>query len=314
MFPPCEMMVKDFLPSVRGLLIHSLRGAGYSQSSIARFLGVTQSAVSQCLSKDEKHYVSSLLSMGLKKEEVETLVNLLMEDITKSPERANETLYSFWNTLLSEGRLCDFHRSIYPQLSSCEICLTPISKHIHDVDKLEVLKTLEEAVFRIEQSNFFKYIMPQVSVNVVYSIKNPSSIHDVAGVPGRIVKVGERVKAVGKPIFGASQHMANVLLAVNSFKRSVRAAINIRNDDKVKQVIREVNLPHAVVESRGGRLAEDDVISSVAEAYRRLDTIPAAVFHDGGLGYEPATYIFGENPIQVTLIAENVARRYLEQS
>ncbi len=312
MFPPCEMMVKNFLPAVRGLLIYSLRNSGYSQSSIAKFLGVTQSAVSQSLSKSEQHYVNSLIGMGVRREEVETLVSLLMEDIVKSPERANETLYSFWNSLLSEGRFCDFHRNLYPQLANCEICLTPVTKHMHDLKKMEILRMLEEAVFRIEKSSFFRYIMPQVSINIVYSIENPASIHDVAGIPGRIVRVDDRVKAVAKPIFGASQHMANVLLAINMYNRKVRAAMNVRNDDKVKQVIQRLNIPHTIAESSGGRLTEDDVIREAAYAYRTLNTTPAVVFHEGGIGYEPATYIFGEDPIQVTLIAESIARLYVE--
>jgi len=311
MFPPCEMMVKSFLPSTRGLLIHKLRRNGYSQPAIAKLLGITQAAVSQSLSKGENTYKSNLVKMGIKPDEITTLVNLLAEDILHSPERTNETLYTFWNSLLSEGRLCDYHRRMYPQLANCEICLVPQNEYLRDERRIEIIKKLEECVRKIEKSPFFKTVMPEVSINIVYSTKNPKTIYDVAAIPGRIVKVGDYVKAVGRPVFGASQHMANVLLAVNSLDNRIRAAINVRNDDYVKNIITKLGLPYIVAEDDKGLINEEMIIQAIVKAYDKLRVVPCVVFHEGGIGYEPATYIFGENPMQVTEIAEKIAKNYI---
>ncbi|MDJ0270403.1 MAG: hypothetical protein NXY59_07660 [Aigarchaeota archaeon] len=311
MFPPCEMMVRDFLPNVRGVMIHRLRKNGHSQLAIAKLLGITQAAVSQSLRRSESFYQRKLQQMGISAEEIELLSKLLQEDLLESPERSNGTLYAFWRKLLGDGRLCEYHRTLYPQLASCEICMTPISAEALDAKRLDVIRQLEEAVKSIERSPFFSNIMPEVSVNIVYSVDNPQTTADIAAIPGRIVKVGERVQAVGKPVFGASQHMANVLLAVSAVDKRVRAAINLRNDQGMKEIVKSLNIHSQVIEPSRAELSEDDVIRSVANAYARLKTLPAAVFHEGGVGYEPATYIFGENPLQLANIARKIARLYI---
>ncbi len=311
MHPPCEMMTSHLLPYLRGALAHRLRSLGHSQSSIAAMLGVTQAAVSQMLKKPQESFHSSIVGMGLTAEEVRLLIDLLEEDLKSDPGRANATLYAFWRRLLSEGRLCDFHRSISPQLSTCEMCITPSGPLTDNLERMEVLRSLEECVSMIENSGIVSILMPQVSMNMVYSLESPKSISDVAGIPGRIVKASGRVIAVGRPAFGGSQHLASVLLAVNAKDQKIRAAANIRNDEMIKGIVRAMGYSSAMAQNLVEPISEASIIESVAKAYSPGVGQPVFIFHEGGLGYEPATYIFGYTPLDVTKAVLELARRYL---
>ncbi|MEM3032195.1 MAG: thiamine-phosphate synthase family protein [Nitrososphaerota archaeon] len=305
------MMVSHLLPNLRGVLAHRLRRAGFRQSSIANMLGVTQAAVSQILRKPETAYIMSLTDMGLSREEAGLLIRLLEDDVKLDPVRANTTLYAFWRKFLSDGKLCDFHRRLRPQLASCDICLSPSGPSVESVERGGILRKLEDCVALLERSGAVSALMPQVSMNLVYSVERPTSISDVAGIPGRIVKVAGRVSAVGKPAFGGSQHLASVVLAINNRDNRVRAAINIRNDFKVKKIVESMGITYAVAALDDRPPTEEKVINSVARAYPLGGKLPIAIFHEGGYGYEPTTYIFGETPQEVTRTVLEIATRYL---
>jgi len=276
---------------------------------ISNLVGVTQAAVSQALAKSEATYRKKLSRLGLTGDEIDVLSAALMEDVSEDPVRANATLYAFWRKVLADGRLCAYHRTLYPVLSACEICLPTSTPAPTDALRLEMLRQLEEAVERVERSPYIAHVMPEVSVNIAYCTPKPESGADVAAIPGRIVRVGSSVRAVGRPVFGGSQHMAKVLLAVNAIDQKVRAAMNLRNDSRVKAVLRSTRLKTGEVTTQPAN--EDQVISSVVESYRLLMHVPSAVLHDGGIGYEPATYLLAENPDQAVRLALEIARRYV---
>ncbi|MDW7977198.1 MAG: thiamine-phosphate synthase family protein [Candidatus Caldarchaeum sp.] len=294
MFPPCEMMAKFFLPAVRGIVVHRLRRRGIGQPTIARLVGTTQPAVSQILSKEESRYLGVLERMGVERSEATTLADTLCDVLRESPSQAAGLLYSFWRSLLSEGRLCSFHRSMYPQLADCEICMNVIAETWLDGEKMTVLKRLENAVKKLEETPNIHLLIPQVGSNMVYSLKTASSISDVAGVAGRIVAVDRRVKSVGRPSFGGSRHLAGVLLRVRGLDQSVRSAVNLRYGADVEKGLKNLGLPYAVVEPRTRPVDEEEVIQDVERCFREGRV--RAVLHGGGVGYEPITYIFGKTP------------------
>ena len=300
-----------FLPNVRGGLVHRLRRSGFNQPTIAKMVGVTQSAVSQILHKDAQKYHAALLKMGLTREEVDLLLSLLEEDVKLEPVRAVTTLYAFWRKLLGEGRLCTFHRAIRPELGTCELCISQPAYLGADEERAKVLSKLNEAVRLLELNGVVSALMPQVSMNLVYSVANPRTISDIAGIPGRIVRFVDGVKAVGRPAFGGSHHLATVLLAVNSRNPAIRAAVNIKNDERIKMVVESLGLPNTTVQQGHVTVSEESIIDSVAGSVPKVDGRPVIVFHEGGYGYEPTTYIFGENPVELARLVISLARKYL---
>jgi hypothetical protein len=146
--------------------------------------------------------------------------------------------------------------------------------------------------------------MPEVSVNIAYAPPGATSPQDVVAVPGRIVKVKGLPRSFMKPEYGASTHVANVLLAVLSSNDSKRAAINIRYDAKLDSVIRRMRL--ATLRVKGGSQMVESLRVSVSGVAGPID----AVVDPGGPGSEPGLYLFGEDATAVAQLGLKVAKSY----
>ncbi|MEM1947467.1 MAG: thiamine-phosphate synthase family protein [Candidatus Caldarchaeum sp.] len=295
MFPPCEMMAKNFLPAVRGLVAHRLKKMGKGQTFIAKTLGITQSAVSQILASDERKYGKKLEELGLERREYALLVETISQEVSVNPTRATEILYGFWLDMLSKGRFCDYHRRMYPQLLGCEICLRRAFVAEFDEERTRILEALEKSVKRLEGSRAFAKLIPQVGTNVVACLERSQSVDDVAGVVGRIVRVDDGVKAVGRPAFGGSHHLALVLLTARRYNKSVKAAVNIINSSAARKTIAEAGIVYAVIEPHQSPISDETVLQDLENVFQTSPKFPAAVFHGGGVGYEPITYLFSDN-------------------
>lgn len=303
------MMTRRFLPAIRGVVVHMLRRNGVGQPTIARMVGVTQAAVSQILRKDERSFLNALERMGVQRNEALLVAEVLCKSLAENPAQATAVLYSFWRGLLSEGRLCAFHRSMYSQLAGCDICMSPSLERVLDEEKITVLRSLDKCVRRLEASPLFEKLIPEVGCNIVFCLKKAETVNDVAGVAGRIVVVNGRVKSVGRPSFGGSHHLASVLLRVRNHDRSVRSAIDIRNNEEVKKVLKDMGLAFGEVEPRMKVLTEEEVLQDVEDCFRGRAV--EAVLHGGGIGYEPVTYLFAKNPEELVDRVLKISSRIL---
>lgn len=311
MFPPCEMMTKNFLPPLRGLVAHRMKKKGLGQTSIAKLLGVTQSAVSQMLQVDEKKFLTKLEDMGIAKKETALLVQALCDELEKNPVNATRVLYMFWRDLLSKGRLCEFHRKMHPQLADCDICIGQVFATEFDQDRIQVLKALEKCVEKLESNRAFRKLIPEVGTNVVYSIENPATTNDVAGVAGRLVSVDDEVKAVGRAVFGGSHHLAIILLTAQRFNKNIRSAINIRYSSEILRAMESLGIKHVVVEPSPKMVSDQTVVEDVEKSFREVGGTLEAVAHGGGIGFEAITYVFAENPDKLVNKVFKIAAKVL---
>jgi len=94
-------------------------------------------------------------------------------------------------------------------------------------EKEEVLRTLENAV-RMLLEGMDPLLIPEVGSNIAYALAHARTPGDVAAVEGRIVRLKGRAHAVGPVAFGASDHVARIVLTAMKFDPEVRCAANIR--------------------------------------------------------------------------------------
>jgi len=301
MHPPCEMMVDSFLPAMRETVARKLDGEGYSQGKIASLLGVTQASVSLYL-KSEGRSGSLLGRLGISEEQGSLYAALLAEDLKKSPVYAVNTLYSLWSDALGRGALCAAHRNEYPTLAQCSMCVVKFGPQ--EEPSRDAVEQVAAAVRMLEGSSSFVAVMPEVSVNIAYAPPGATSPQDIVAVPGRIVKVKGMPRSFMKPEYGASTHVANVLLAVLSSNDSKRAAINIRYDAKLDSVVRRMRL--AALRVKGGSQMVENLRGSLSGAAGPID----AVVDPGGPGSEPGLYLFAEDATAVAQLGLKVAKFY----
>jgi predicted fused transcriptional regulator/phosphomethylpyrimidine kinase/predicted transcriptional regulator len=301
------MMVEKFLPAMRVIVARRLHSEGFSQSRIAGFLGITQASVSLYLAQDQVSHIRSLADLGISSEDADRYSALLSEDLKKNPVYAVSTLYSIWSDLLGRGALCAAHRGEYPFLAQCEMCMRTFGANQNQ--NSEAIGLVSRAVEMIETSSLFVHIMPEVSVNVAYAHGEASSVNDVVAVPGRIVRVRERARSLMRPEFGASTHLAKILLDSRSRMKEYRAGMNLRYDEKMGNVLKTLRLRPLII---GGKYSKavDPVVDALARRMNESSDPFDVIVDLGGSGIEPSLYIFAAGPVEVAGLALKIARLY----
>lgn len=305
MHPPCEMMTESFLPAMRGLVAERLHGEGYSQGRIASLLGVTQASVSIYLGSRARSR-ELLGALGVSEDEGQMYASILAEDIKKSPVYAINTLYSLWADALGRGAMCGAHRGRHPALAECGMCVSRFGGAPEA--GADAIERVASAVKTLEGSSVFVKVMPEVSVNIAYAPEGATSPQDVVAVPGRIVRVRGLPRSFMRPEYGASTHVASVLLAVISKDSSKRAAMNIKLDAKVERLIRKMKLDILRLKADSPML--EGLRAAMGGRSRALD----AVVDQGGEGTEPGLYLFAEDPAKVAELGLRIARAYATDS
>jgi len=182
----------------------------------------------------------------------------------------------------------------------------PTNPYSHIAVKLEredILKDLKKALDRLAQLNVGK-IIPECRSNLAYAGTGASSYEDVAGVPGRITNVGDQIIVCREPAFGATRHVARVVLAVMSKAPEKRSAMNIRYNPAIIEACKKLDLrpssfdrkmePKNIKEKEGSSLEW-----GTREAIKSLDQIPDCVYDEGEIGKEPMIRVLGKDPMEV---------------
>jgi len=166
----------------------------------------------------------------------------------------------------------------------------------------EVLGALCEAGTKLEALRMGSLI-PEVQSNLVYALPGACSVKEVAGFPGRIVRLGDGVRMVSLPAFGASSHTARVVLTVLSKDPTLRSCAVIRFSEEILDACERAGLrlcsfdragePKDVKEKEGASLPW-----GVGEALSK-DKGCDAIFDRGGMGKEPVIRVLGRDPRDV---------------
>lgn len=147
-------------------------------------------------------------------------------------------------------------------------------------------------------------LIPEVRSNLGYALTGASGYKDIAGFPGRISQIGEDVFAYRNPAFGASRHIARVILAAIRHAPQLRAAMNIRFSPQILDACKNLGLhmtsfdrqkePKEVKEREGSTLEW-----GTSQALQGVEEIPDLVYDKGDVGKEPMIRILGKNPMEV---------------
>ncbi|BBD72869.1 transcriptional regulator [Sulfodiicoccus acidiphilus] len=297
---PLTLLTDVFMPSLRVLAAKRLRELGMSQTRIASLVGVSQPAVRQYLDEDEEKVIERLINLGLAKEEVNELVDQVTQLLSSEDV---EAVMSFVTTrglkLLSDLRFCQFHRSLDQEVPpTCSICS---SLYIESEEEL-----MRQALAMIQDEDVSELI-PQVMSNMAFAKWGAKGPNDVIAVPGRITKVHGVPRPASRPEWGASAHLAKILLRVMESRHGLRAVMNLKYDDSVERALLKLGLPYVKVRGESG---DDDVVArEIAEA---MTGEAQVALHLGGRWLEPATYVFGRDPLEVAKRVLGLAREYVK--
>ncbi|WP_339104005.1 thiamine-phosphate synthase family protein [Haloterrigena salinisoli] len=280
-----EIVVDEFLPTVRSLLAGELRDRGLTQSEVADVLGISQSAVSKYAHGD----VTTNERIA-DDERVEALVSELADGLAAgdvTPVQALIEIEVLVRDLESGGDLlAQLHEEAVPELAD-----HGASFRVHDPENdlrtsERVLSSLRRGLRILENAGGFATLIPAVGSNLVACTPDAEDVDDVAGVPGRIFDVKGQTTVPSDPEFGVSEHVASVLLAAREHGADASAAINIRYDEQLIAELTEQG--HVTAEFD----ESSDVASSVGAAIED-DPEATVLYQTGGMGIEPLIYVLG---------------------
>jgi len=186
--------------------------------------------------------------------------------------------------------------------------VNPVAWVMIPAERYNVLVELEKALDMLrENSRYVVDLIPEVQTNIVKALPKPYARTplDVAGVPGRIGRFGDKLVIPAKPEFGASRHMARAVLTAMEFDPEVRAAANIRYDRDIEEAVESLGLTSSYYDRREEpeevRRVEGATIPwGVRTAIQRAGgKVPDVIYDYGAHGKEPITKVFGRTAIEV---------------
>lgn len=167
----------------------------------------------------------------------------------------------------------------------------------------ECLYMLQTAVNMLKEKRCGQLI-PEVQSNLVYAEAGAENESQVAGFPGRIIRFYDGVHVAANPEFGASQHMAHVVLTVLQHDSSYRSAMNIKYSESIIDASRRIGFAVGHFDR-----ADEPVEKMALEGFSlewgvnsvllHTRMIPDIIYDRGGWGKEPMARVLGRNPVEV---------------
>ncbi len=167
-----------------------------------------------------------------------------------------------------------------------------------DLLRYPVLVALDEAVKALEGMLNRDWI-PEVGINFAYALPHARYYEDICALRGRIVAVGNEARHVGCLEFGASRHVARIVLAAMHFDPGTRSALNLRYSEENLSKLRASGLMIASFERRKEPEGVKTMEWGTAQAIRKAGKVPDAIFDRGDVGKEPMIRILGRDPFDV---------------
>ncbi|MCQ5377169.1 MAG: bifunctional hydroxymethylpyrimidine kinase/phosphomethylpyrimidine kinase [Candidatus Methanomethylicia archaeon] len=184
-----------------------------------------------------------------------------------------------------------------------------------DAARYSVIERMNDAIYLLERTDSLHSMSPECQINLgmalpAYFIRD---IDDVCAIPGRIFNVAGKLKAAACPAFGASKHVAKVILSAMAFDESVRSCMNIKFSNEILEACREAGLTTSSydrqLEPPNVKLKEGESIPwGVREAILSFGKVPDIIYHEGDVGKEPMINILGKDAVEVVAKAIRIGR------
>jgi len=180
-----------------------------------------------------------------------------------------------------------------------------------------VMGNLCLAVNNLQRCREFSRLMPEVRVNIVYALPGARSSREVAAIDGRITVVNGYPHASGLPRWGASDHMARLVIEARKHRPEFNAGINFKCDDRIIAVVKKYAREKKLLFGWIDRTMEPDEASKIdgssmpwkiKHLVGRYGRVPDLFYEGDGWGKEPLFMTLGSDALSVVRTAIEIAR------
>ena len=189
----------------------------------------------------------------------------------------------------------------------------PLSTIYQDAGRYHVLSELQVAVEKISALGGFYKLIPETQTNFVYALPDAANASEVAGVRGRIVRIGKTAVPASYIEFGASKHMASAVIEYMRVNPPFRSVINIRFNDELVNICKSLFSLASYDRSKEPIGVKKKEGSSVSwGTMQALSRNPKAevIYHKGDVGKEAMITVFGRNPGEVADKIKAILKNY----
>ena len=178
-----------------------------------------------------------------------------------------------------------------------------------NAQRYDVLDETKRAVEMLTECGPFADLIPEVGCNIAMAIPDASGVQDVAAVSGRISKLKGRAVNVGFVEFGASSHVARIVLAAMQFDNNARASVNIKYSLDVLEICKNMNLTISSFDRADEPEKTSTMDWGVTHAIKEYGSVPNIISDVGGIGKEPMIRVLGSGALDVAETAINIAKK-----
>lgn len=280
----CFNLQERIYPILRAEVAQRLSEKGLRQGRIAEHLGVSQAMVSKYLRKPIR------VPAGIGRAPLQELVAAA---VARALEAEQQGILPAWCPLCVAPAATAEDPAALLRTTEClrseEVARAP------EADL--VLANLSQAEKRLHGGALLR-LAPEVRINLAMALPNARDSRGVAAFPGRLVDLRGELRSVSAPDFGASNHLADLLLRIRRSQPAVRAILCLRYGDDVRAGLRASSLRFLMLKRVGAELP----ISLTGREP------PDAIIDPGGFGIEPITYLLGETAVTVVAKAEQLLK------
>ncbi len=186
--------------------------------------------------------------------------------------------------------------------------------------EIDMMGQMMIALDKIEACQEFITLIPEVRTNLVYARPDAKTYADVMAVDGRITIVRGMPRAAGRIRYGASNHMARLVIILMQTDLSVRSGIDFANppgfSDWLSVYCGKTGWTIALVDRRDEPAEFKNVEGSTMQWKARKAVraaggkVPKIICDAGGWGKEPVCTLFGNEPISVAQDVCGIARSW----
>jgi len=177
-------------------------------------------------------------------------------------------------------------------------CANPLAVLRIEAGKPGMLLELEEAGRELE-SLLDRRLIPEVGINMGYAVLGALEEDEVAAFDGRIVRIGTQARKIGCARFGASKHVARIVLAASSHDSRMRCAMNVKYSPGNVAACKKARMRISTFDRTKEPKGVSSMTWGVDWAIKNHGGVPDAIFDAGGPGKEPMIRVLGRDPEDV---------------
>jgi len=190
------------------------------------------------------------------------------------------------------------------KVGSGRIPVNPMALLYNKSERAEVMERVETAAKIIEENPCFLPHAAEVGTQIAMALPFPRGRIDIAAIEGRIVRIRDNLKAVGPARFGASRHIADIILTVMRYDPEIRAAMNLHYDSRLVEAFRRIGCKVAGFDrsrepAEIKRIEGRSLYWGTEEAIRTLGEVPDIIYDRGEVGKEPMIRVLGRDALEV---------------